>query len=108
MLVVMAVIPFIVQDFAFSYAVLQDRREKPLVPRWMAWVSFVLSMFYWLALGVPMVKSGPMAWNGALAFWVTAVAGFAEYTLISVFMWNAVGRSDIAADGESRVETEGR
>jgi hypothetical protein len=54
-----------------------------------------------------MVKSGPVAWNGALAFWVVAVAGFAEYVLISVFLWKAVGRTDIPADGESCVEMEG-
>lgn len=104
MLMIFAFPALFVQDICFSYAILQDRRERPLFPRWLAYTSTGLSMFYWLAFGVPIVKSGAMAWNGALGFWVPAVAGFASVGLISVYVYKAVGRNDLLADGEGQKE----
>jgi len=66
-----------------------------------AYVSSGLTFFYWPFVGIPIVKGGPVAWNGAWSFWVANAAGFGNIGLISIYLYKAVGRNDIAVDGES-------
>lgn len=93
--------PLITQELSFAYAVLQDRRKKPLIPHWVAYVNSGFSVVYCFSIGVPMVKRGAFAYNGALGFWVPAVAGAANYVLIPVYLYKAVEINDLPADGGS-------
>lgn len=67
----------IVQMVLCGVAILQDRRPKPLLPRWIGYLCF------WSAIGVAggsfcvFFHTGPLAWNGIIAFWLLAVAFFA-------------------------------
>jgi hypothetical protein len=73
-------------------AVLSDRRAEPLVPRWVAFVCF------WAALGVSggsfcvFTQSGPLAWNGLIAFWLLAVSFFIWMLTMSWAMLRASRR----------------
>ncbi|KAH7380569.1 hypothetical protein DE146DRAFT_637559 [Phaeosphaeria sp. MPI-PUGE-AT-0046c] len=73
MMTFMPFAPFIVQNWAFAFAVFMDQRKKPLFPMFVGWVNFVSPIL--LASGIAMhcVKTGPFAWNGALTFWLTAI-----------------------------------
>ena len=59
-----------------AIAILQDRRTEPLLPRWVAYVCI------WSTIGVAggafcvFTQTGPIAWNGLIAFWLLAVAFF--------------------------------
>jgi hypothetical protein len=65
-----------VQMVLCGVAILQDRRDEPLVPRWVGFACF------WSAIGVAggsfcvFFQRGPVAWNGLIAFWLLAVAFF--------------------------------
>lgn len=86
--------PFIAQDLAISYAILSDRRPEPLFPHWLAWVNTGLTIGFYPALGVHCVHRGPLAWNGALSFWVGAVAFSIQVGLLVFYLLKVVGRPD--------------
>ena len=85
----------IVQMVLCGLAILQDRRPEPLIPRWVAYVCF------WAGLGVAggsfcvFTQTGPVAWNGLIAFWLLAVAFFIWMLTMS---WAMLRASRIPAD----------
>ena len=81
-----------VQMILCGIAVLSDHRAEPLVPRWTAYVCF------WTALGVAggsfcvFTQTGPIAWNGLIAFWLLAVSFFIWMLTMSWAMLRASRR----------------
>lgn len=79
----------IVQMVLCGLAILLDRRPQPLIPRWAAYVCF------WAGLGVAggsfcvFTQTGPLAWNGLIAFWLLAVAFFVWMLTMSATMLRA-------------------
>lgn len=86
--------PFVAQDFMISYAVLSDRRPRPLIPRWAAWAMSGLAITVYPAIAVHCVKSGPFAWNGALSFWVGMAGGSVQLGILVFFLWKAHAEPD--------------
>ncbi len=78
-----------VQMALCGIAVLQDQRPVPLVPRWVAYTCF------WSAIGVAggafcvFFRTGPIAWNGLIAFWLLALAFFVWMLTMSWAMLRA-------------------
>lgn len=98
---------FVIQDIAFSYSILLDRRPRTLFPRWLAYVTTGLALLYWPAFGLVFVKTGVIAWNGALSFWVAAAAGGLNVVLISFYLYKAIiAKVDLPGEGENLSETE--
>ena len=66
---------FIVQFLTFASAVIVDCRPKPLFPKVLAAVNILVSI-----IPIPgnvsahCFKTGPLAWNGAMSFWVPGVS----------------------------------
>lgn len=65
--------PFIIQNWAFGMAIFMDKRERPLFPQIVAWVNFGSPLLLSSGIAMHCAKTGPLAWNGALTFWLTAV-----------------------------------
>ena len=80
----MGVPPFLGHDMMVSYAILSDDRSNPLIPHWVAWVNTGLTLTLYPAFVVHCVHSGPLAWNGALGFWLGG-AGFGAQVGLLVF-----------------------
>lgn len=84
----------IVQMLLCAVAILQDRRPEPLIPRWVAYVCI------WSSFGVAggsfcvFTHTGPIAWNGLIAFWLLAVAFFVWMLTMSWAMLRASRRRD--------------
>lgn len=97
----------VVQDIAFSYAVLHDHRrcrtrqaqQQTLFPHWLAYVSSGLTLSYWPAFGLLYVKSGVLAWNGALTFWVAAITTLLNVFTISFYLYKAISKEDLSGEG---------
>jgi hypothetical protein len=70
---VFPVAPALFQMWAIGFAVLSDRGESPVFPRWYGYICFWVGLLLMMGLFVPFFKVGPFAWNGLLAFWVAAV-----------------------------------
>jgi hypothetical protein len=75
----------VVQTFAFSIAVLQDQREKPLFPRWFAYYSFWSALLYCPAGLIIVFKTGPFAWTGIISFWLVFIV-FSAWVIVTTFM----------------------
>jgi Domain of unknown function (DUF4386) len=54
---------------AIGLAILWDRSERPLFPRWAGYVDLTVAAIF--AAGAPalFVKNGAFGWDGAIAFW---------------------------------------
>lgn len=90
---------FVIQDITFSYSILLDRRPRTLFPRWLAYVTTGLTLLYWPAFGLFFVKTGVVAWNGALSFWVASVAGGLNIFIISFYLYKAIAKVDVPGQG---------
>jgi len=84
------------QLVAFGICVLQDRRERPLVPGWVAWLAMFVVVSFALFTMMPLVYDGPFSRSGLLNY-------FVEFAMFFV-MWLVVGLSVIRALG--RLERE--
>jgi len=80
-------LPFLffgVQYISAGIAILLDKREKPLFPRWIAWLGFFDTFTFIAVLMIPFVQDGPFAWHGLISFWVVFVTFFVY--LLAVMM----------------------
>lgn len=80
------------QSIALGVAVLIDRRPDPLYPRWFAWMSFLTAACYVPLMLMPFFRTGPVAWDGVVSFWVVFVEFFAFTAVGTVLTWRALRR----------------
>lgn len=71
---VMAVPTFMIQSIAIAYAVISDFRPKPLFPKSVAILNIVAPALSSPVLAIHLAQTGPIAWDGAVSFWVPACA----------------------------------
>lgn len=81
-----------IQCFAFGTLFLLDKREKPLVPSWVCWLSFAIGALYITAALIPFFTDGPFSWHGLITFWLVFSMFFIWFIPISYFMIKAVDR----------------
>jgi hypothetical protein len=67
---VMITPPGILQVIVLGMAILQDKRPKPLLPRWLGYLNFWAAVLFIPGGIVALFKTGPFAWNGLIAFWI--------------------------------------
>jgi hypothetical protein len=61
------------QAAALGIAILRDRRTVPLLPRWVAYLSFWAAISFMPGILNPLAHTGPFAWNGLLSWWLGLV-----------------------------------
>lgn len=60
----------VLQWAVIGICILQDRREDPLMPRWTGYITLWLAFTLSSGSMIVFFKSGPFAWNGAIAFFL--------------------------------------
>jgi hypothetical protein len=88
------VAPFTFQYIAIGVAILQDRSPEPLLPRWAAYVNFWVALLLVPACAIPFFKTGPMAWDGLLAFWIPVAVFVAWFFVMFWVMRRAIVREN--------------
>jgi hypothetical protein len=74
---------FATQNMVLALAIFLDRND--ILPKWLAYMSIWMIVTELLAGPVFVFKSGPLAWNGSISFWVgTAVFVFWEFCMIKL------------------------
>ncbi|GME53124.1 uncharacterized protein B0J15DRAFT_571027 [Neofusicoccum parvum] len=81
---------FMTQNFAFSFAVLTDNRPKPLFPKYIALLNVISPILFVPASAMHCTKTGPVAWNGALTFWVLGVVFCLQLFIDSACLFRAI------------------
>lgn len=59
-----------IQAIILGVAIIRDRREVPILPRWLAYLSFWAGLGFLPGLLNPLAQHGALAWNGVLAWWL--------------------------------------
>ena len=59
------------QGVALSLAVFQDSTQT-LFKRWFGWFNLWAQLVFLPGTFIPLFKTGPMAWNGSVSFWIPA------------------------------------
>jgi hypothetical protein len=85
---------FVLQLAVFGVAVLIDRREKPIFPRWIGYLNLWLAMAFTPASFLVFFKTGPLAWNGVLVWWVPVFAFLLWFVPNFVCLLRAVDNDD--------------
>lgn len=64
------------QGVVFGIAILRDSRTEPRFPRWVGYFNIWICMMYVPATFCVLTKTGPIAWNGLISWWLAAVTYF--------------------------------
>lgn len=95
---IMNIPPAILQCLAIGFAVLGDRRPTPILPRWVGYYNFWVAFLFIPGGLVTFFKTGPMAWNGVIGFWLAAVVFGSWFIVMSVVLLRAIRRSAASDD----------
>jgi hypothetical protein len=98
----MAWIPFVgltstavVQVACFGLAVLLDRRERPIFPRWLGYYNLWVALMFTPGTFNVFFKDGPLAWNGIVAWYLPLVV-FACWLIINpIYLSKAVDTMEL-------------
>jgi hypothetical protein len=90
----------VVQCVAIALVILGDHGARPVFPRWVGMFNLFTAITFGAGVAVAFFKTGPLAWNGVIAFWVP----LAVYTgWLFVMLWallRAIGAQEAAAGTE--------
>ncbi|KAM0187491.1 hypothetical protein ACHAPI_011126 [Fusarium lateritium] len=95
---------FMVQNFAFAYAIVFDSRKNPLFPKELALVNILMPVLFALATAMHTVYSGPFAWNGAITFWIIGITFMIQVFMDATYLILAARREE--KEGFMRKESE--
>jgi hypothetical protein len=71
---------------------MRDRRVKKLVPEAVVWWGWVTVASFFFVLAIPYVKTGPLAFDGVISFWIAFGCWFIWIGSLSYFIIKAVDR----------------
>ncbi len=76
---------------AIGLAILWDRSERPLFPRWSGYLDLAVAAIFAGGAPVLFVRQGAFGWDGAVAFWAV-LASFGVWTWVTfATMLRAIG-----------------
>jgi len=87
---------FVLQLAIFGVAILMDKREQPIFPRWLGYTNLWLSLMFTPASFIVFFKDGPFAWNGVFVWWVPVTAFLVWFLPNFTMLLKAVDMDDLA------------
>jgi hypothetical protein len=81
----------IVQNFCLAMAVYLDKGLRPVFPRWVAHFNIVTAVLIAPSAFALMYKTGPLAWDGAISFWLH-ICTYGVYVAVMFFVVRAAIR----------------
>jgi hypothetical protein len=86
-------VPFLIgQSVILALAIYLDRQPRPVFRLWVAHFNLLVAAALAPAAFTGLALAGPMAWNGALPFWVRNVAITAWIVVMGVVLGHAIYR----------------
>lgn len=90
--------PFMMQNFAFAFAILSDTDATPAFPRWLAYVNIWAPITFTPGAILQFFKDGPFAWNGIFVFWIPASVFVIQFVVNVICLLKAIGAESRTAD----------
>lgn len=84
--------PFGIWMVIIALAVFRDVNAEPTFPRWVAYYNIYAAIGMAPASFMGLFKTGPLAYNGLLAFWLVAVDFFVWMVVMSIVVMKAITR----------------
>lgn len=88
------VFPLSLWAVAIGLLILMDTSERPVFPRWTAWVNFWFAGLVMSGQFMIFFKTGPIAWNGVLALYWPAFVFFVWICIMSTMTVKASRREN--------------
>ena len=85
MLLVAPVGAVVAMNLLLGAAVHFDRGPNPVFPRWVGYFAIATALAMAPAVGAAIFLAGPLAWNGAISFWLRKGA-FALFFIVMLFV----------------------
>ena len=79
------VLPFIAQFLSLAIAILVDRSNPPVFPRWVGFATLGECVLFLPAMAAIFLKTGPFAWSGLCPFWLP-LGYFVVWIFIIIWM----------------------
>lgn len=86
------------QNLLLGLAVYFDRGPNPVFPRWVGHFSIATALAIAPAAMASIVKTGPLAWDGLLSFWLRNGA-YAAFLIVMFFVVRAALRRQAVEEG---------
>jgi len=83
---------FVAQDFVIGFAILGDKNEQPIFPRWLGYFNLWVGVTFIPGGLLTFFKTGPFAWNGLFVWWVPFVVFFTWYIVMFIMLRGAIIR----------------
>lgn len=77
---------------AVGGAILADRGQPPVMPRWVGYLSIWAALLSAPGFAAILFHSGPFAWNGLLALWIPLVIFLVWWITLTVYLLKAIGK----------------
>jgi hypothetical protein len=90
----------VLQNLVIGLAVLSDKRQTPIFPRWFGYFTLWCGLLYCPASLDVFFKDGPLAWNGLLSWWLSLVAFFVWVVVTTAMLFKVISTqaAEVAAD----------
>jgi hypothetical protein len=85
--------PAMAQSVAIGVAVIGDRSDRPVFPRWVAYFNFWAALAFIPGGIVFFAHRGPFAWNGLFPFWIPAAVFGAWFVVMFTALRGAIASS---------------
>lgn len=95
--------PALIQDVVIAFCVLTDKSPRPLFPRWVGYFNIWVAICFVAGAPIPFFHTGPLAWNGLLAFYLEMLAFFGWIIVMAIVVAKAITRTDYKGVGPSDV-----
>jgi hypothetical protein len=75
----------VAQNVCLGLAIYLDERPEPILPRWVGHLSIAVAVAMVPSAGAAVFRTGPLAWDGLVSFWLRNVA-FAAFLVVMFFV----------------------
>jgi hypothetical protein len=79
--------PAAFQPILIGFAILSDRNEVKVFPRWLAYFNFLTGIVFMFGCVAGFTKTGWFAWNGLIPFWLPTYIFTAWIPVMSYMLW---------------------
>jgi hypothetical protein len=83
---------FVVQNFAIGFAILGDKNERPVFPRWLGFFNLWVAITFLPGGLLTFFKTGPFAWDGLFVWWIPILVFFSWYLIMFVMLRKAINQ----------------